>query len=340
MNRAIATVMLLLVLTAAAPPAEAPPPQWPPAPQAARLRFAGEIAGPRVAGTSKVGRFLRVLIGLDKAGEITADRLVKPTGLFVSSGTVFIADPGMKAVLRYDEASGRGEWWPRESGTKLISPVSVAGAPDGRLFVLDSMLQKVLVLDDKGNVKSELEGDPEGMGRPAALAVSGKRIYVSDVKKHRVAVYGIDGTFLQAFGRRGSKPGEFNFPTYMSFDKKSDRLWVTDSGNFRLQWFTPDGRFGGSIGENGNRPGYLARPRGVAVDSDGHVFVSDAAFEAIQLFDDKKNFLLFVGRAGTAPGQFSMPGGVFIDGRDRVYVADTQNARVQVFQYIKEVSHE
>lgn len=340
MNRTISSLLLLLVLTAAAPPAEPPPPQWPPAPQAARLRFAGEIAGPRVAGTSRLGGFLRALIGLDKAGEITADRLIKPTGLFVSGGTVLIADPGMKAVLRYDEATGRGEWWPRGVEKKLLSPVSVAGAPDGRVFILDSQLKKVLILDDKGNVKGELEGDPEGMGHPAALAVSGKRIYVSDVNKHRVSAYGLDGTFLQAFGHRGSGQGDFNFPTYMWFDKKAGRLWVTDSGNFRLQWFSPDGRFGGSIGENGNRPGYLARPRGLAVDSDGHVFVSDAAFEAIQVFDDKKNFLLFVGRAGKAPGQFSMPGGVFIDGRDRVYVADTQNARVQIFQYIKEASHE
>ncbi|MBI2386919.1 MAG: hypothetical protein HYV14_13080 [Elusimicrobia bacterium] len=337
MNRAIATAFLLLILTAAAPPAETPPLQWPPAPQAARLRFAGEIAGPRVAGTGKIGRFLRVLIGLDKAGEVAADRLVKPTGLFVSSGTVFVADPGMRGVLRYEEASGRGEWWPRGVDAKLPSPVSVAGTPDGRLLVLDSQLGKVLILDGEGKVKGELEGDPEGMGRPAALTVSANRIYVSDAKKHRVSVYGIDGTFLQAFGRRGSKPGEFNFPTYMSFDETTDRLWVTDSGNFRLQWFTPDGRFGGFIGENGNRPGYLARPRGAAVDSDGHVFVVDAAFEAFQVFDDKKNFLLFVGRAGAGPGQFSMPGGVFIDGRDRVYVADTQNARVQVFQYVKEV---
>lgn len=336
MNRAISSVLLILALAAAAPPAETPP-QWPAPPQAARLRFAGEIAGPRVTGTGRLGGFLRALIGLDKAGEVTPDRLVKPTGLFVRGETVFVADPGMRGVLRYDEATGKGEWWPRGVEKTLLSPVGVAGAPDGRLFVLDSQLGKVFILDAEGNLKGELEGDPEGIGRPAALAVSGKRVYVSDVKKHRVAVYGIDGTFLQAFGRRGNKTGEFNFPTYMWFDAKAGRLWVTDSGNFRLQWFGPDGRYGGFIGENGNRPGYLARPRGVAVDSEGHVFVVDAAFEAFQIFDDMKNLLLFVGRAGDGPGRFSMPGGIFIDGRDRVYVADTQNARVQVFQYIKEV---
>ena len=337
MNRVIATALLLLILTAAAPPAEPPPLQWPPAPQAARLRHIGVIAGPRVAGTGKVGRFLRALIGLDKAGEVGPERLVRPTGLYVSSGTLFVADPGMRGILRYDEQTGRGEWWPRGVEAKLPSPVGVAGTPDGRLLILDSQLGKVLILDAEGKVKGELEGDPEGMGRPAALAVSDKRIYVSDAKKHRISVYGIDGTFLQSFGRRGSRPGEFNFPTYLWFDRKSDRLWVTDSGNFRLQWLSPDGRFLGTIGENGNRPGYLARPRGVATDSEGHVFVTDAAFEAFQIFDDKKNFLLFVGRAGSEPGRFSMPGGVFIDGRDRVYVADTQNSRVQVFQYVKEV---
>ncbi len=264
--------------------------------------------------------------------------MVRPTGIFVSSSTVFITDPGRRAVLRYDQASGRGEWWPREnSAVQLLSPVSVAAAADGRLFVLDSLLKTVLILDAQGNVSGHLEGDPEGMGQPAALAISDKRLYVSDVKKHRVAAYGLDGTFLQAFGRRGNRAGEFNFPTYMWFDKRTDRLWVTDSGNFRMQWFDPDGRPLGSVGENGNRPGYLARPRGLAVDSDGHIFVSDAAFEALQVFDDKNRFLLFIGRAGRAPGQFNMPGGVFIDARDRVYVADTQNARVQVFQYIKEV---
>ena len=337
MKRAIASLILTTVLIGAAPPTEAPRPQWPPAPANARLRFVAAIEGPRVAGAGRLGGFLRALIGLDKAGEITSDRLVKPTGIFVSSATVFIADPGARGVLRYNEADGKGEWWPRSARERLISPVSVAGAADGRLFVLDSLLKKVFILNDKGNIKGELEGDPQGLGQPASVAVSGERVYVSDVKNHRIAVYGLEGTFLQSFGRRGTGPGEFNFPTYLWCDKPSGQLWVSDSGNFRIQWFNPDGRFLGTMGENGNRPGYLARPRGVARDSEGHVYATDAAFDAFQIFEPDNRSLLFVGRAGSQPGEFSMPGGIFIDGRDRVYVADTQNARVQVFQYLKEV---
>lgn len=337
MKRALPLVLLALLWGAAAPPEEAPPPQWPPAPQAARLRWVADIQGPRVAGAGRVGSFLRLLVGLDKAGEVAADRLSRPTGVFARGGTLFVADPGARGVLRYDEADGKGVWWPRETRAKLLSPVSVAGADDGRLFVLDSLLKKVFILDAKGEVTGELEGDPLGLGQPAGVAVSGKKVYVSDVKNHRVAVYGLEGTFLQSFGRRGTGDGEFNFPTYLWFDRTGDRLWVTDSGNFRLQSFDADGRYRSKLGENGNRPGYLARPRGVARDSDGHLYAADAAFDAMQVFDDSGRFLLFVGRAGGGPGEFSMPGGVFVDARDRVYVADTQNGRVQVFQYVKEV---
>ena len=337
MKRALPLVLLIAALTAAAPPAEAPPPQWPPAPARARLRLAGEIQGPRVAGTGRLGGFLRALLGRDTAGEIPTAPPLNPPGIFGRRGTVSGAHPGRRAVLRYDEATGKGEWWPRSAKSRLLSPVSVAGAADGRLFVADSMLGKVFILDAKGNITGQLEGDPQGMGQPAAVAVSDKRVYVSDAKNHRISAYGLEGAFLQSFGRRGSGPGEFNFPTYLWFDKALGQLWVSDSGNFRFQWFNADGRFLGKMGENGNRPGYLARPRGIARDSEGHVYATDAAFDAFQIFEPNGDFLLFVGRAGARAGDFSMPGGVFIDGRDRVYVADTQNARVQVFQFIKEV---
>lgn len=338
MKRILPLLPLAALLTGAAvAPAPPPPPQWPPAPATARLRFAEEIAGPRVTAAGKLGGFLRALIGLDKAGDISKDRLVRPTGIFVSSGTVFIADPGRRAVLRYEEATGKGEWWPRSSRQQLHAPVSVARTPDGRLLVVDSTLKKVFILDAAGKVTGELEGDPQSLGQPAAVTVSGERIYVSDVKNHRIAIYGLEGGFLHSFGRRGTGAGEFNFPTYLWFDKAARRLWVSDSGNFRVQWFDANGGFLGRLGENGNRPGYLARPRGIALDSDGNAYISDAAFDALQIFDEKNRLLLFVGRAGGGSGEFNMPGGLFVDERDRVYAADTQNGRVQVFQYLKEV---
>ncbi|OGR47218.1 MAG: hypothetical protein A2X40_10405 [Elusimicrobia bacterium GWC2_65_9] len=326
----------MAALIGAAPPTATLPPQWPPSPEAARLRFLEAISGPRVAAAGKLGGFLRALVGLDQAGELAKDRLIKPTGLYARNGTLFVADPSARRILRYDEASGRGDWWPHGARAKLLSPVSVAQTPDGRLLVVDSILKKVFILDGEGRIKGELEGDPQGMGQPAAVAVSDKRVYVSDVKNHRISIYGLEGVFLQSFGRRGGGAGEFNFPTYLWYDRSAGQLWVCDSGNFRVQWFDPDGKALGRLGENGNRPGYVARPRGLARDSQGHVYLADAAFDAFQVFDLQSRLLLFVGRAGTGPGELNLPGGIFIDERDRVYVADTQNGRIQVFQYLKE----
>ena len=32
-------------------------------------------------------------------------------------------------------------------------------------------------------------------------------------------------------------------------------------------------------------PGYFAQPKGIAVDSEDHLYVVDANFEAVQIFD-------------------------------------------------------
>jgi DNA-binding beta-propeller fold protein YncE len=86
----------------------------------------------------------------------------------------------------------------------------------------------------------------------------------------------------------------------------------------------------------GDVPGALARPRGVAVDSEGHVYVSDAAFDNIQIFDGLGNLLLYFGALGGGPGQFNLPAGLYVDAEDRLYVADSFNRRVQIFQYLAE----
>jgi len=86
----------------------------------------------------------------------------------------------------------------------------------------------------------------------------------------------------------------------------------------------------------GDRPGSFANPKGIALDSDGHIYVTDAAFCNVQIFDSQGNVLLFVGQLGPRPGYFHLPAGIAIDENDRIYVADQLNSRIQVFQYLKE----
>ncbi len=103
--------------------------------------------------------------------------------------------------------------------------------------------------------------------------------------------------------------------------------------NFRIQVLTPTGDFLRAFGEQGSRSGTLSRPKGVAVDTEGHVYVVDALFETVQVFDREGQPLFYFGRRGTGPGQLLLPSGIYINPRNRIYVADSYNHRIQVFRY-------
>ena len=103
-----------------------------------------------------------------------------------------------------------------------------------------------------------------------------------------------------------------------------------------MQAFDLDGKFLRTFGELGDTPGSFSRPKGIGVDTEGHVYVADAAFDNFQIFDENGQILMFVGSAGTGPGYFSLPAGLFVDENDQIYIADQANQRVQVFQYLSE----
>ena len=102
-----------------------------------------------------------------------------------------------------------------------------------------------------------------------------------------------------------------------------------------MQEFTPDGKFLRGFGSIGNSPGHFSRPKGVAVDSDGNIYVVDALFDNVQIFDRESRLLMAFGRPGNGYGEFWLPTGIFIDQNDRIYVSYSYNKRVQIFQYLK-----
>jgi DNA-binding beta-propeller fold protein YncE len=97
--------------------------------------------------------------------------------------------------------------------------------------------------------------------------------------------------------------------------------------------FDADGGFVQMFGKQGVAPGTFMRAKGIAVDSDGHVYVTDAEFSNVQVFDAEGRTLAVFGTRGTEPGQFSLITGICIDKQNHILVADQWHARVQVFRY-------
>lgn len=304
---------------------------WPGEPERPRIAYLLSIS--TVSG--KGSGVSEVVAGADTdlTDPATSSRLLRPYSLFLDEqGKLLVADPGAFRVSIIDLETGDVGNIRKAGDEEFLSPVGIA-AFQGRIFVSDSVLKKVLILDREGRRVGEVQGPFE---RPTSLALDRIRgiLYVSDTLAHRIHVCTIDGKRVRQIGKNGSGEGEFNFPTHLWVDGEG-RLYVTDSLNFRVQIFSPDGSFEGMFGTLGDAYGNLDKPKGVATDSEGNIYVVDSVKDMVKIFNIRGELLLFFGQEGREYGEFWLPSGIFIDSQDKIYIADSYNGRVQVFQHLK-----
>ena len=75
----------------------------------------------------------------------------------------------------------------------------------------------------------------------------------------------------------------------------------------------------------------LLAPRGMALDSQGNVYIADSGNNRIVVVDADGNLLRTFGQFGSDPDQLNEPWAVAVASSGDVYVADTWNYRIQVF---------
>jgi DNA-binding beta-propeller fold protein YncE len=89
----------------------------------------------------------------------------------------------------------------------------------------------------------------------------------------------------------------------------------------------------GKAGVRGNGPDRFDAPTGVAVASNGDIFVTDGhgRNDRVVKFSKDGRFIKAWGHHGLAPGEFDQPHDIALDSKGRVFVADRSNNRVQIF---------
>jgi len=311
------------------------PLQWPPAPELARIRYEGSFQRLDDSPVSRSfwRRVLRAVIG---PGD--SYNMVRPFGISTDpQGRIIVVDTEQRLVHVLDYSRHRYLHLAGSPRERFGSPIGTVVDHEGNVYVSDSLLGKIFVFHANGKFWHYL-GDLEGEGRfrrPTGLAFDPDRhlLYLTDTLYHKIFVLDLDGRVVRSFGKRGSDPGEFNYPVAVAFSQ--DRLYVVDAMNFRIQILDLAGRALGQVGRAGDGSGTFSKPKSIALDSEGHLYVVDSFFEVVQIFDQDGRFLLDFGGTGSDSGQFQLPTGIFIDPADRIYVADSYNSRVQVFQYLK-----
>jgi DNA-binding beta-propeller fold protein YncE/TolB-like protein len=132
-------------------------------------------------------------------------------------------------------------------------------------------------------------------------------------------------------------------PSGLAVDASGD-VYIADDDNNRIQKFSAGGNLLTQWGRTGRRnwspgedeeidemEGKFFRPRGIAVDARGHVYVADSGNNRIQKFDANGTFISQWGGPGKSTGKFQQPNDVAIDALGNVYVADSGNHRIQKF---------
>jgi DNA-binding beta-propeller fold protein YncE len=240
-------------------------------------------------------------------GDRQARKIAKPYGVAIHDGKILVCDTLIGIVVVFDLKAQNVEILGSGPNGRLRKPVNITVDDDGTRYVVD-----VVMVYDRNDRYLRALGDPEAWS-PTDVAISGKRLYVTDKKHGQVVLLEkATGEELKRFSRRGSGQGELFIPTNIVVGTDGS-VYVSDTGNFRILKFDSRGKLLQQIGSLGRGMGQFVRPKGVAVDREGRVYVADAAIQNVQIFDPEGKLLLFFGGAGGEPGRFSLPAKVAID---------------------------
>ncbi len=242
-------------------------------------------------------------------------------------------------VRRQDSDGELQAVWGRRgiSNGRLQKPRAIAIDRHDQLFVVD-MTGRIQVFSEDGQFLRGWRTPDSKNGKPCGLGFDRDgHLLVADTHYFRVLTYSSEGRLLPdrtIGGQAGHGPGEFNFVTDAVQDSHG-YYYIAEYGEYdRIQKFSSDGEFMLQWGSHGNEPGQFIRPQGIALDSEGRLWVADACNHRIQVFDatgPTAQLVRIWGRAGSEPGRLRYPYGLDFDRAGNVYVSEFGNHRVQKF---------
>jgi sugar lactone lactonase YvrE len=308
-------------------------------------------------------------------GTGSAARFNFPSGVAVdSAGNVYVADEFNDTIRKVTPAGvvttlaglagNSGSADGTGSAAQFFQPVGVAVDSAGNVYVADGANNTIRKITSAGVVttlagQAGSFGSADGTGtaaqfyNPSGVAVDGAgNVYVADYANHtirKITSAGVVTTLAGLAGSPGNADGtgsaaRFNIPSGVAVDSAGN-LYVAEFGNSTIRKVTPAGvvttvaGLAGSLG-SADGTGSAARfynPSGVAVDTNGSVYVADYGNHTIRKITSAGVVTTLAGLAGS-PGsadgtgsaaRFNVPTGVAVDSAGNVYVADSGNCTIR-----------
>jgi sugar lactone lactonase YvrE len=268
---------------------------------------------------------------------------------FAPDGTFYVADSKNHRIVHF-ETDGRviNTWGSFADGVNAPAPVGsfnepwgIAVGPDGSVYASDTWNHRIQKFTADGQPITSWgqygQADQQyGFWGPRGLAVDAEgNVYAADTGNKRIIVFDADGTYLSEFGTAGLDPGQFDEPVGVAVDAEGI-VYVTDTWNQRVQTFSPSGDksfffpdrqwevFGWYGQSLDNKPF-------IAVNAEGHVFVTDPEQYRVIEFTAEGEVVRTWGDFGESPTAFGLASGIAVDADGHVWVTDGLNNRVMRF---------
>jgi hypothetical protein len=189
--------------------------------------------------------------------------------------------------------------------------------PQDNIWVVDRGSNMVLKFDPAGRMAMTLSRKPEsvnlgGGGGGGARAVPGDNfvrptdvawdaagnIFVADGGNSRVVKLDKSGTYVKAWGSKGTEPGQFSTPHSLAVDAQGN-VYVADPGNKRIQVFDNDGAFKNQLSNVG-------APWAICISPGAHPFLFSSNSNTTESMDNGEIYKMQLD--GTVLGKFGQAG--------------------------------
>lgn len=287
---------------------------FPPPPDTAKIQFLTKFSN-SIDVIGEKSSLMKYVAGEDKG-----DPIIKPYGVRIYKGKIYICDTILGGLIIIDLEERTFKYFqPKGFGT-IKKPINLDIDDEGNIYVADSERREVIVFTDDLKYKGKM-GNADEL-KPTDVFYYNGELYVSNILQHRIDIFSTETLELLRSlpDYEYEDPGFLNSPTNLFI--KDDTLYVSDFGAFKIKIYDLRGKFITSIGSYGRGTGQFVRPKGVAVDNDHNIYVVDSGFENVQIFNREGKLLMFFGGTYQGPGNMWLPAKIYIDYDNTKYFED------------------